>query len=115
MNTRKPDIIEIKSNNIMCEIIEVTVCFDLYLSEAYKSKFLKYQRLKNILDQNRIKTSIRLLCFGSLGMVHENVRKNLRKLGISGDEAKSTMKWCSVSNMICGNMIWRNRCILIHE
>ena len=61
-----------------------------------------------------MKTNIRILCFGSLGTVHEDVRKNLRGLGLSSEEAKSTMKWRSVSNMICGNMIWQNRCKWIH-
>ena len=66
MNSRKPGIIEIKSNNKTCEIIEVTVCFDLYMSESYRSKCLKYQQLKNILDKNGIRTKhIKVLCFGS--------------------------------------------------
>ena len=33
VNNGKPDIIEIKSNNKICEIIAVNVCFDLYMSE----------------------------------------------------------------------------------
>ena len=115
MNNRKPDVIEIKSNNKVCKIIEVTVCFDLYMPESYRSKCSKYKQLKEMLEQNGIKTSIKVLCFGSLGISHENVRKNLRKLGLSGDEAKSAIKWFSVSNMICGNMIWCNRCKLMHE
>ena len=93
---------------------KVTICFDLYMSESYESKARKYQQLKNILNRNGIKTNIRILSFGSLGTVHEDVRKNLKGLGLSSEEAKSTMKWCSVSNMICGNMIWRNRCKGIH-
>ena len=111
---KKPDIIEIKSNNKVCKIIEVTVCFDLYMPESYRSKYSKYQQLKEILQQNGIRTSIQVLCFGSLGTVHQEVRKNLRKLGLSDDEAKSTIKWCSVSTMVCGNMIWRNRCTLMN-
>ena len=67
-----------------------------------ENKSLTYQQLKNILDQNGIKTSIKVLGFRPLGTVHEDVRRNLGKLGLSGDEAKTTMKWCSVSNMICG-------------
>ena len=114
MNNRKPDLLEIKSNKKECEIIEVTVCFDLYMSESYWSKGTKYQQLKNILDQIGIETNIRILCFGSLGTVHEDVRKNLRKLGLSSEEVKSTIKWCSVSNMICGKIIWQNRCKGMH-
>ena len=80
INNRKPDLLEIKSNEKECEIIEVTVCFDLYMSESYESKARKYQQLKNILNRNGITTNIRILCFGSLGTVHEDVRKNLRGL-----------------------------------
>ena len=107
-------MLEIKSNEKECEIIEVTVCFDLYMSESYESKARKYEQLKNILNRNGIKTNIRILCFGSLGAIHEDVRKNLRGLGLSSEEAMSTMKWCNVSNMVCGNMIWRNRSKGIH-
>ena len=40
VNNRKPDIIEIKSNNKNCEIIEMNVCLDLYMSESYRNKSL---------------------------------------------------------------------------
>ena len=115
INNRKPDLLEIKSNGKECKNIEVTICFDLCMSESYKSKDRKYQQLKSILNRNGIKTNIRILCFGSLGTVYEDVRKNLRGLGLSSEEAKSTMKWCSVSNMICGSMMWRNRCKGAHR
>ena len=62
------------------------------MPESYRSKYSKYQQHKEILQQNGIRTSIQVLCFGSLGTVHQEVRKSLRKLGLSGDEAKSTMK-----------------------
>ena len=47
MNKRKPDIIEIKSNNKVCKTIEVTVCFDLYISESYRSK-ANVQNINNL-------------------------------------------------------------------
>ena len=59
------------------------------MSESYKSKDRKYKQLKSILNRNGIKTNIRILCFGSLGTVYEDVRKNLRGLGLSSEEAKS--------------------------
>ena len=64
----------------------------------------------NLLNRHGIATSISVMCFGSLGTVHKNVRGNLKRLGLSGEEAKETMEWCCVSNMICGSIIWRNRC-----
>ena len=85
------------------------------MSESYKSKDTKYQQQKSILNDNGRKTNVRiLLCFGSLGTVEDDVRKNLRKLGLSSEEVKFTIKWCSVSNMICGNIIWQNRCKGMH-
>ena len=35
LNQRKPDILEIKVNKRECEIVEVTVCFDLYMDTSY--------------------------------------------------------------------------------
>ena len=52
INNRKSDLLEIKSNEKECKIIEVTLCFDLYMSESYESKARKYQQLKNILNRN---------------------------------------------------------------
>ena len=114
LNQRKPDILEIKMNKRECEIVEVTVCFDLYMDTSYEEKGNKYQPLINLLNEHGIATSISVMCFGSLGTVHKNVRGNLKRLGLSGEEAKETMKWCSVSNMICGSIIWRNRCKQMH-
>ena len=92
MNNRKPDIKEIKSNNKMCKIIEVTVCYDLYIPESYRSKYSKYKLLREIIEQNGIRARVQVSCIGSLGTIHEEVRKNLRKLELCGDEAKSTIK-----------------------
>ena len=114
LTQRKPDLLEIKENKRDCEIVEVTVCFDLYMDTSYNEKVNKYQTLRNLLNEHGIATSISVMCFGSLGTVHKSVRGNLKRLGLLGEEAKETMKWCSVSNMICSNIIWRNRCKKIH-
>ena len=115
ISSRKPDIIELKENEKECEIIEITVCFDMYMEQSYSGKAEKYKELIRILEQNGIKANINVLCFGSLGSVNKKVRTCLKKLGLSHEEAKSTMKWCGVSYMIGGNIIWRERCKLVHE
>ena len=46
MNNRKSDIIEIKSNNKVCEVVEVTICFDLCMPESYSSKCQNTNNLK---------------------------------------------------------------------
>ena len=103
LNQREPDILKIKLNKRKCEIIEVIVCFDLYMDTSYREKGNKYQPLINF-------NKFSVMYFGSLGTVHKDWRGNLKKIGLSGEEAKETMKWCSVSNMICGSIVWRNRC-----
>ena len=87
----------------------------MYMEQSYSGKAEKYKELIRVLEQNGIKAKINVLCFGSLGSVHKEVRTCLKKLGLSNEEAKSTMKWCGVSNMIGGNIIWRERCKLVHE
>ena len=110
LNQRKPYILQIKVNKRECEIVEVTACFDWYMDTSYQERENKCQRLINLLNRHGITTSMSVMCFGSLGTVHTNVRRNLKRLGLSGEEAKETMKWCILSNMICGSIIWRNRC-----
>ena len=55
IHSKKPNITEVKTRNKVCEIVEVTVCFDLYISESYRSTYSKYQQLKYILDHHKIR------------------------------------------------------------
>ena len=55
------------------------------------------QPLIDLLNEHGITTSISVMCFGSLGTVHKNVRGKLKRLGLSGEEAKETIMWCSAS------------------
>ena len=43
ISSRKPDIIEQKENEKECEIIEITVCFDMYMEQSYSGKAEKYK------------------------------------------------------------------------
>ena len=52
LNQRKPDILEIKVSKRECEIVEVTVCFDLYMDTSYQEKENKYQPLINLLNEH---------------------------------------------------------------
>ena len=87
--------------------LSALICIWIHLTKKKKNE---YQPLINLLNRHGITTSMSVMCFGSLGTVHTNMRRNLKILGLSGEDAKETMKWCSVSNMICGSIIWRNRC-----
>ena len=102
LNQRKPDILEIKVNGRECEIVEVTVCFDLYMDTSYQEKRNKYQPVINLLNRHGIATSISVMCFRSLGTVHKNVRGNLKRLGLSGEEARMDLQMaqCKVIDLL---------------
>ena len=80
------------------------------MEQSYRGKLNKYHDLKAALVQAGYSIDYYVMCFGSLGCVHKDVRGNLRKLGLTHEDTKATMKWCGVSNMINSNIIWKNRC-----
>ena len=104
---RKPDLLMVSKGRKECKIIKVTACFDMYLEQSYKGKPNKYQDLKAALEQAGFLTGYYVMCFWSSGLVHKDVRGNLRKLGVNHDDTKATMKWCGVSNIIGSNIIWK--------
>ena len=48
-------------------------------------------------------------CERLLGCIANDVRRNLSRLKIDLDDVKSLLKWCSISNIIGANYIWRHR------
>ena len=111
---RKPDIIYIDQNR-NCTIVEVTVCYDLYMSFAYEAKVRIYTPLITLLRQRGYNTKLVVLCFGSLGTVEKSVFKSLMCFNNDKNVVKSTIKWCSVSVIIMANYIWRYRLRFINE
>ena len=61
---RKPDLLMVDTGWKECKIIEVTVCFDMYLEQSYR-KLNKYQDLKAALEQAGYLTNYYEMCFGS--------------------------------------------------
>ena len=106
---RKPDIILLDLVNKKCNILEITVCYDLYFDYAYETKINRYNELVTTLNQNGINTNIYVLCFGSLGCVPKSCYRNIGKFIRNNDDRKLTLKWCSISNIIAANYIWRHR------
>ena len=106
---RKPDITLIDPVNKICNILEITVCYDLYFDYAYETKINRYNELVTTLNQNGINTNIYVLCFGSLGCVPKSCYRNIGKFIRNNDDRKLTLKWCSISNIIAANYIWRHR------
>ena len=55
----------------------------MYVEQSYSGKAEKYKELIRVLEQNGIEAKINVLCFGSLGSVHKEVRTCLKRLGLS--------------------------------
>ena len=97
------------ATNRECWIIEVTVCFDLYFDYARAGKLNCYEQLVHVLTAFGYKVKLLVLCFGALGCIANDVKRNLRSLKIDRDDIKSLLHWCSISNIIGANYIWRHR------
>ena len=105
---RKPDIVVMDRVSRICFIVEIKVCFDLYFEYASLKKIERYTPLLNILNENGWNVKLFPLCFGSLGCVKDDVWKFLRKWNFDKFDSKELMNWCSISNLIMANFIWRH-------
>lgn len=106
---RKPDILVIDNQSRKCIILEVTVCYDLYFEQALNTKQERYQPLCSLLQSLGWDVDLKVLCFGSLGCIKKDVWTVLRSLTVDRLIIKNTLQWCSVSNLIMANYIWRHR------
>ena len=86
---RKADILVMKMNKSECRIFDI-VCFDLYVDASYQGRGNKYQLWTNLLNEHGIAASISVMCFGSQGIIHKNVKGSLKRIATSGEEAKET-------------------------
>ena len=105
---RRPDII-VLHNRHQVNIIEVTVCYDLYLDTAYDAKVTKYQELIGCLRKNGLEANLHVICFGSLGCIRKNAWNILKTFNEDKTTIKELLKWCSISAVIGSNYIWRHR------
>ena len=106
---RKPDIVIIDKTLRVIIIAEVTVCFDLYFEFSFQVKCDRYQELCDFLRVNGWKPSLHVLCFGALGCIKDDVYERLRNIGFGKLKTKELLAWCSISNIIGANYIWRHR------
>ena len=106
---RRPDIIAVNVVTHECIIVEVTVCFDVYLDKAHDTKVQRYNLLVECLNSNGYITKLLVLCFGSLGSVRTDVWNCLRMFSDDKVSIKNVLKYCSISNIIGSNYIWRSR------
>ena len=103
----KPDIICITRDTVI--IIEITICYDLYMNYAYDEKVRRYTPLVTLLRDKGYRSKLIVICFGSLGTVEKSVFNSLMLFNREKSAIKKLLKWCSVSVIIAGNYIWRHR------
>ena len=103
----KPDLICINGNRII--VVEITICYDLYIDYAYEEKLRRYAPLIRILTETGYTTDLKILCFGSLGTIEKSVYSALYSFTNNKKLVKDTIKWCSISAIIAANYIWRYR------
>ena len=103
----KPDIICITQDTVI--IIEITICYDLYMNYAYDEKVRRYTPLVTLLCDKGYRSKLVIICFGSLGTVEKSVFKSLMLFNRDKSVIKNILKWCSVTVIIAANYIWRHR------
>ena len=87
-NARKPDIVRYDPVTKSIEIVEITICYDLYFEQALNGKHEKYLHLLNVLENPGFKVIMHELCFGSLGNVPQNCSRMVRKIYKNREKAK---------------------------
>ena len=76
---KKTDIYVVIHLEKKCFIVEITVCYDLYLEYAHNIKYEKYKLLVACLSKNGFDVKLLILCFGLLGSVRNDAWKCLKR------------------------------------
>ena len=105
-NARKPDIVHYDPVTKSIEIVEITICYDLYFEQALNGKHEKYLHLFNVLENLGFNVKLHVLCFGSFGNIPKNCSKMVRKTYKNREKAKNVIIWCSISIIIGASYIW---------
>ena len=106
---KKPDIHVVNHLEKKCFIVEITVCYDLYLEYARNTKYEKYKSMVECSSKNGYDVELLILWFGSLGSVRNDAWKCLKRFTNDKTYVKDVLKWCSLSSIIGSNYIeWRN-------
>ena len=77
---KKPDIHVVNHLEKKCFIVEITVCYDLYLEYARNTKYEKSKSLVECLSKNGYDVELLIRCSGSLGSVRNDAWKCLKGL-----------------------------------
>ena len=89
LTANTPDVVVIDEESKEVTILEVGCTFDFSLEEAFLAKTLKYQPLKNEIENLGYNCKLLVFIFGSLGHVHRLVIRGLQMAGIPKPKAKT--------------------------
>ena len=103
----KPDIICINNNTVI--VVEITICYDLYMIDAFEEKERRYTPLITLLHEKGYSAKLIIMCFGSLGTIEKSIYNSLLIFNRDKTLVKDVIKWCSISVLIAANYIWRYR------
>ena len=103
----KPDIICNSTNTVI--VVEITICYDLYMNYAFEEKKRRYTPLISLLCEKGYTTKLIIMCFGSLGTIEKSIFNSLLTFRRDKTLIKDLIKWCSISVIIAANYIWRYR------
>ena len=65
-----PDVVFVDTSHKEVLILEVGCVFDLYMDQAFRDKYIKYQPLLDVITSFGYKCRYCILIFGSLGHVY---------------------------------------------
>ena len=72
IRNRKIDIVLVDKSERNCYLVEVKVCFDLYLNQSYDEKIIRHQDLVITLRSHHYDVKLLVMCFGSLGCLKQD-------------------------------------------
>ena len=91
-NAKNPDIVRYDPVTKSIDIVEITICYDLYFEQALNAKHEKYLHLLNVPENLGFKVKMHVLWFGSLGNVPKSCSKMVRKIYKNRGIAKKYFK-----------------------
>ena len=83
--------------------------YDLYFDYVFREKLGRYESVCCLLRGHGWNVGLKVMCFGSLGCIKKDIWRELRSLSVDKLVAKQMLQWCSISNVIMANFIWRHR------
>lgn len=115
---RRPDISHARLNDTsIVQVGEISCPFDTRLQQTYQFKKQKYElnwipdRATQLEPQGlSIKPNLAVFIVGSLGLIHQDIYKELKKYNIVGKQANMLCNNLAITSLKHSYAIWKERC-----